>query len=170
MQKQILIELKELRSALSKILGTSNLPEEEQFSIATLDKAANEFKKIQISRGEWVPDNEIYKYVKTTGWSSGNFIRTEFRFSNYFKQGKKYYYNKSDLIALSKELKDRNVNLSRYIELKGSEAAFKKKVTEAATNKKSSKKRLPYQLPNELHDISTTEPPLPSVDLVRKDI
>lgn len=170
MQKQILIELKELKSALSKILGTSNLPKEEQFSIESLDKAAKEFKKMQIGRGEWVPDNEIYKYVKSAGWSSGNFIRTEFRFSNYFKQGKKYYYNKSDLIALSQELKNRNVNLSRYIELKGSEAAFKKKISEAATNKKSSKRRMSYHLPDELHDISTTEPPLPSVDLVKQEI
>jgi hypothetical protein len=116
---------------------------------------------MQIGRGEWVPENEIYKYVKNAGWSVGNFIRTEFRFSNYFKQGKKYYYNKNDLIALSNELKDRNVNLSRYIELKGSEAAFKKKVTEAATNKKSSKKRTAYQLPDELHDIRRQSRPYP---------
>lgn len=75
-----------MRSALSKIVGTSDLPADKQFSIASLDKAASEFKKMQISRGEWAPEIEIYKYVKNAGWAAGNFIRTEFRFSNYFKQ------------------------------------------------------------------------------------
>lgn len=169
MQKQILTELRELRFALSKIAGTSDLPEEEQFSITALDRAANEFKKMQIARGEWVPENEISKYVKNASWTSGSFIRNELHFSNYFKQGRSYYYNKSDLIALSKELKDRNVNLSRYIEYLGSKAAFKKKIIEAAKNKKANKRR-PYELPHELSNITTTEPPLPSVDLVKADL
>ena len=52
MQKQILNELKELRSALSTIAGTSDLPPEEQFSAVALDKVASEFKKMQIARGE----------------------------------------------------------------------------------------------------------------------
>jgi len=56
MQKQILSELKELRTALSKVLGTSNLPQDQQFSIASLGKAASEFKKMQIARCEWVTD------------------------------------------------------------------------------------------------------------------
>lgn len=169
MQKQILTELKELRYALSKIAGTSDLPTEAQFSVTALDKAASEFKKMQIARGEWIPENEISKYVKNAGWSSGSFIRTELNFSNYFKQGRSYYYNKTDLIALSKELKDRNVNLSRYIEYRASEAAFKRKVTEAAKNKKANKRR-PYELPDELREITTSETPLPSVDLVKADI
>jgi hypothetical protein len=169
MQKQILSELKELRYAISKIAGTCDLPAEIQFSFAALDKAASEFKKMQIARGEWIPENEIYKYVKNAGWSSGSFVRTELRFSNYFKHGRSYFYNKTDLIALSKELKDRNVNLSRYIEYKTSEAAFKKKVTEAAKNKKANKRR-PYELPDELREITTSETPLPSVDLVKADI
>jgi hypothetical protein len=59
MQKQVLSELKELRSALSKIIGTSDLPDVEQFSVVSLDKATKEFKKLQIRRGEWVPENEI---------------------------------------------------------------------------------------------------------------
>jgi hypothetical protein len=169
MQKQILTELKELRSAISKIAGTSDLPIEAQFSAAALDKAASEFKKMQVARGEWVPENEISKYVKNAGWSSGGFIRLELQFSNYFKQGRSYFYNKTDLIALSKELKDRNVNLSRYIEYRGSEAAFKKKVAEAAKNKKGNKRR-PYNLPDDLREITTSEKPRPSVDLVKADI
>jgi hypothetical protein len=170
MQKQILSELKELRNVLSKIVGTSDIPNEAQFSTTALDKAASEFKKMQIARGEWVPENEIYKFIKHAGWRAGKFIRTEFYFSNYFKQGHSYYYNKKDLVKLSKELKDRNVNLGRYIEFKISEIEFRKKVAEATKNNKSNHKRRAYQIPNELNNITTSEPPLPSVDLVKGDI
>lgn len=169
MQKQILTELKELRSVLSVLVGTSDLPPDAQFSTAALDKAANEFKKMQISRGEWVSEHDISKYVKDAGWSAGSFIRNELHFSNFFKQGRTYYYNKAGLIALSKELKARNVNLSRYIQFKQSEEAFGKKVAEATKNRKSTKNR-PYELPDDMQNITTSQPPPPSVDLVKANI
>ena len=50
MQKQILSELKELRLLISKLIGSSDLPENEQFSPQMLEKAAKEFKKLSIAR------------------------------------------------------------------------------------------------------------------------
>lgn len=170
MQKAILTELKELRSVITKLVGSSDLPIEEQFSKAALDKAAKEFLQMSIQRSEWVPERDISRYVKTAPWYAGEFIRKEFGFSNFFKQGRVYFYNKNDLIALSKELKERNVNLSRYVELKHSQETFKKSIASASANKKSTKKRKSYQLPDELFNITTTETPKPSIELVKEDL
>ena len=46
MQKQILTELKELKTLIAKVIGTSDLPVEQQFSIEAIDKAAKEFQKM----------------------------------------------------------------------------------------------------------------------------
>ena len=53
MQKQILSEIKELKSLLAKIIGTSDLPVEQQFSIEAVDKAAKEYQNLAIERGYW---------------------------------------------------------------------------------------------------------------------
>ncbi|RZM24283.1 MAG: hypothetical protein EOO88_23370 [Pedobacter sp.] len=44
MEKQILDDLKELRTAPVKLVGTTELPKSEQLSPAMLDKAANKLK------------------------------------------------------------------------------------------------------------------------------
>ena len=54
MQKELLAEIKELRAAISTLIGTSDLLPEEQFSKEALDKAAKQFQKLSIERGEWV--------------------------------------------------------------------------------------------------------------------
>jgi hypothetical protein len=99
-----------------------------------------------------------------------NFIINEFGFSNYFKQGKTVFLNRKDLVALSKELKDRNVNLGRYIEFKQSYENFKKKVAAASIQKKATKKSKSYQVPDAVKDIETSATPMPSIDLVKDDI
>jgi hypothetical protein len=170
MQSQITTELKELKLLLSKLIGSSDLPSKEQFSPQIIDKAAREFKKLSIARGEWITEGELYKYFKDAHYGSGKFIRDKFGFSNYFKQGKTTYYNKTDIVALSKELKQRNVNLTRYMELKQDQENFKKKLADAVSNKKASKLKKSYQLPDDLYDIDTSEPPRPSVELVKEDI
>jgi hypothetical protein len=170
MEDKIYTELKTLRVLLSKIVGSSDLPIKEQFSQTALDKAAKEFKKLSIARGEWITESEVYGYFKNANYGVGKFIRDEFGFSNFFKQGQTTYYHKNDIVNLSKELKKRNVNLGRYIELKQDQENFKKKLTAAALNKKSSKLKKSYCLPDDLQDIETSDPPRPSVDLVRDDI
>ena len=52
MQKELLAEIKELKIAISTLIGTSDLHPEEQFSKEALDKAAKQFQKLSIERGE----------------------------------------------------------------------------------------------------------------------
>jgi hypothetical protein len=53
MQKQILTELKELRSTIAKLIGSSDFPLEEQFSIKKVENAAKEFKGLLVKRGDF---------------------------------------------------------------------------------------------------------------------
>ena len=53
------------------------------------------------------------------------------------------------------------------MEYKRSESEFQKKV---AVNKKSSKGKRSYELPPDLKNITTSTPPIPDVDLVKKDL
>lgn len=170
MEKKILQEIRELRIVLARVIGTEDLAIKNQFSIETLDKAASDFKKMSIERGDWVKDEDIYKIIKGSHYHSGNFIRSEFGFKNFFKRGRTYYYYKKDIIALAKELKERNVNLGRYMELKEDQAKFKKYISTIPQNKKGKKKERPYHLPDELKDITSDPPKMPSVDLVREDL
>ncbi len=167
MQKQILAELKELKSILAKLTGTSDLPVETAFSPEALTKAARHFQKMEAERGEWVSENDISKYVKSADWRAGKFIRTEFGFSAFIKQGYHYLYSKKHLLTLDKELKERNIDLKRYMEYKWDEADFKKKLT---AGKKDIKGKRAYQLPAGLTDISTSPIPMPTADTVRADL
>lgn len=141
MEKQILQEIRELRATLARVIGTDDLATKEQFSIEALDKAAADFKKMSIERGDWLKDEDIHKIIKGSHYHSGNFIRSEFRFKNFFKRGRTYYYYKKDIIALAKELKERNVNLGRYMELKEDQAKFKKYISTIPQKKKERKKK-----------------------------
>jgi hypothetical protein len=169
MQKQILTELKELQTVIAKLVGSTDFPEQDRFSIEKIEKAAKEFKKLFTERGEWIREYDLDKYFKGVSYGAGAFIRNEFGFSNYFKKGNTCFYNRKDIISLAKELKDRNVNLSNYMEFMADQENFKKKIAIAAANKKAIGKR-PYVLPDNVQDIAATDPPRPPVELVRKDL
>ncbi|WEK20461.1 MAG: hypothetical protein P0Y49_04830 [Candidatus Pedobacter colombiensis] len=170
MQKQILEELKDIKRAIATIAGTSNLPPQEQLSKTVLDKAAKEFQKLTSMNDQWVNENDLYKYFKGCYHNTGKFIREEFGFSNYFKQSYTYYYNKAAIQDLAKELKARNINLKRYKDLKEDQENFKKKIAAAAMNKKASKGKKDYHLPDYLQDIMTSEYPKPSIEVVKEDL
>ncbi len=170
MQKEILSEIKELRTALTQVLGISDLPPDQQFLKEALNKAAKEFQKLNIERGQWVADHSVGKYIKNAGYRAGAFIRQEFGFSNYFKRGQTYYYSKKDLISLGKELKERNVDLGRYMEFIEDRTKFKKYVSEAAQNNKGKLKNKSYKLPADVNNITTSPPPMPEVNVIREDI
>ncbi len=170
MQKEILSEIKELRTALTQVLGISDLPPDQQFLKEALNKAAKEFQKLNIERGQWVADHSIGKYIKNAGYRAGAFIRQEFGFSNYFKRGQTYYYSKKDLISLGKELKERNVDLGRYMEFIEDQTKFKKYLSEAAQNNKGKLKNKSYKLPAEANNITTSPPPMPGASVIREDI
>jgi len=167
MEKKILIELKQMREAITGLLGTADLPRVEQFSTEAINKAAVTFRKMTATRSEWVEESDISKYIRNAGWGVGKFIREEFKFNAWIKSGHYYLYNKKALLALGAELKKRNVQLGRYAEYKRSEAEFQKKIS---SNKKLTKGKRPYHLAPDLKDITTSEIPQPSADLVRQDL
>lgn len=140
--QEILQELKELKLVLAKLIGHPDPSVTEPFSQEALDKAAKEFQKLSIERGDWVEEYNIDKYIKKAPYSAGRFIREAFGFTSFFKRGSRYYYFKKDLLALAQELKDRNVDLERDIELKQDRAQFEKYIT-ALFDPKAKKKRKP---------------------------
>ena len=170
MEKELLSQIKELKAIIAQLVGTSDLPLKERFSKEALAKAAKEFQNLSIERGEWVKDYDISKHIRNAGYRAGAFIRTEFAFSNYFKKGRVYYYNRKDLMALGKELKQRNVDLSRYIELKEDQAKFKKYLAVALDNNKQNTKRKSFNIPEYVRDIITSSPKAPSPDIIRQNI
>jgi hypothetical protein len=170
MQNELLAEIKELKTLLAKLIGTSDLPAKEQFSIDALDKAAKRFQKLSIERGEWIEDGNIDKFIKHAPYRAGTFIRQEFGFSNFFKRGQTYYYNKKDLVALGKELKERNVDLGRYMQYVEDQAKFKKYLESINEKGKGKKKKKAFQLSYDLKDITTSPVKPPSADIIRKDL
>jgi hypothetical protein len=164
MEKKILDEIKLLQTALSGLLGTADLPRNEQFSAEAISKAAVRFRKMDAQRSQWVEESDISKYIRNSGWGAGKFIREEFGFTAWIKNGHYYLYNKKALQMLGAELKKRNVNLKRYIEYKRSETEFQKKLS------KLSKGKRPYQLDKDLKDITTTDIPQPPVELVLRNL
>jgi hypothetical protein len=166
---KIWAELKEIRRLLARLVGTADLLPEEQFSVEALDRAAKEFQKLSMERGEWIADQDIDKIIKKAPYRAGKFIISEFKFSNYFRKGHTYYFKKKDLAALAEELKKRNIDLKRYMELKESQQAFEKDMALILQNK-AGKKAKAYHLPPYLSNITTTPPKLPPVELVREDL
>lgn len=168
METQILKEIKEVRSLLSQLIGTSELPAKQKFSVGAIDKASQEFKKLSIKRGEWIPDHDISKVIRSASWRSGKLIIEKFEFTNYFKHGRSIYYNKKDLIALNNELKERNINLKRYQELLEDQEKFDKKIE--SLKDQTGKKKKHFKIPEGLRDINTTPYTLPSDDIIKKHI
>ena len=167
-EEQIIRELAEIKQAIVRIAGTSELPKEEQFSVSALDKVAMELKKLATKRGEWIDDGDLSRYFKGV-YNGGKFIRETFEFNDYFIKGRSYYYRKSSIARLSQELKSRNVDLARYKELKESEAKFQEKILKVNAVKKKQKTKAPFQLPDSLKDI-TTDDFHPAVEVVETEL
>lgn len=170
MENDLLAELKELRFVIAKLVGSSDFPLEEQFSFEKVEKAAKEFKGLLVKRGEWIAESDLPKYLKGAPYGIGKFIREEFNFSNYYKQGQSFFYNRKDAQALAKVLKDRNIHIGRYIELKADQENFKKKIASAALSKRAAIKKLPYSVPNNLCDIPLSDSPKPQLALIKDDL
>lgn len=54
MEEKIYNEVKLIKKLLSEMLGTSELPVKEKFSKIAITKAAKEYRKMAIERGEWL--------------------------------------------------------------------------------------------------------------------
>lgn len=169
MEQEILSEIKALKKLLSKIVGTSDLPAKQQFSTEAIAKAAKEFQKLSIERGEWLVESDIHKVIRKAPWRAGKFIIENFGFTNYFTRGRTLYFNKKDLVALNTELKKRNIDLSRYIELQEDKAKFQKYI-ESLKDPKKSMKRQRFKIPDDLKDIVTYPYHHPPREVVEKYI
>jgi len=169
MEEKILSELKQIRKLLSELIGTSELPAREKFSKEAISRAAKEFQKMAIERGEWVPVDEIQKVIKHAGWRSDQIIIGKFGFTNYFKRGHSYYFNRRDLVELGKELKARNINLEKYQELLNDQEKFQKLVNSILLPK-GTKTKKHFKIPENLRDIQSKPYSAPTEELVRNEI
>jgi hypothetical protein len=168
MEKEIISEIRELKSLVARLLGAPSSLSKEPFSEEAINKATNEFQKLSIERGDWVQESDIEKIIKSAPYHCGEFIRQEFKFTNYFKRGRTYYYNKSDLIKLGTELKKRNVHLGRYIEYVKDKEKFRKSVEDANSNTKGRRKT--FRLDRSVSNVEESPAKMPSPDIIRKDI
>ena len=163
--EQILAEIRELKQILSKVIGTTYESSENRFSVEALDKAAKDFHQWTIDRGDWVGEDDIGKYIKPAPWNAGTFIRKELEFASWFRRGQQYLYSKKDLMALGKELADRNIDLKRYKEFLEDKAAFDRKAAKDLNNPLKRKgKPKPFYIPKGLKNITTAEIPKPDLE------
>ncbi|MCX6200176.1 MAG: hypothetical protein NTY88_13320 [Bacteroidetes bacterium] len=165
--EKILSEIQELKNLVARLIRSDNLPKDHQFSQEAIDKASDEFQKLLRDREEWIEDNDFDKYLKASHRHVGKFIRNEFGFKNYFKKGYDYYYSKKDIIALAKELKSRNVDLDRYIELRIDQADFEKRVQSVIHNIPKKAYQKTFRIPEELRDIITSPGKRPDVEVMK---
>ena len=96
MEDKVLSELRQIRKLLSDLVGTTDLPASQKFSKEAISKAAKEFRKLSIERGKFIPSDEISKIIKHAPWNSGKTIIEKFEFTNYFKRGSTFYFNRQD--------------------------------------------------------------------------
>ena len=170
MEENILKEIKQIRQLLAKLVGTSELPAGQKFSKEAIAKAAKEFKQLSVARGEWLVDYHINKVVKNAPhFRPERLLIEKFGFTNYFKQGHKYYFNRKDLVALNKELKERNINLEKYAALLEDKAKFEKSL-KSINLPKGTKTKKHYTIPEGLMDINHKPYPAPSEELVMKEL
>jgi hypothetical protein len=162
MEDKLLQEITFIRKILSELIGTADLPTKEKFSKEAIAKAAKDYKDLSIKRGEWIQSHEISKVIKNAPYNPGKFIIEKFKFTNYFMRGKSHYFNKKDLIELGKELKVKNINLDKYMELVDDKDKFQKYIDSLT---KGGKFRKPFLIPEGIRDIFTQPYSPPSEQL-----
>lgn len=169
MEDRIFKELKELKSILSQLIGTADLPAKQKFSDMAIRKAASEYQKLSIERGEWIKEDDIHKIIRKAPWKAGKFIIEKFGFTNYFARGRYLYFNRKDLVALNAELKRRNIDLARYMELEGDKEKFRIYL-DSLKETRGKKKRQQFMIPEELKDIFTYPYRHPPREIIEKQI
>lgn len=164
-EDQILNEIKEVHNLIAVLIGTSEQPANTRFSEEAISKAAREFKDLSIQRGEWISEYEVSRFFRDSPYYTGKFIIENFAFNNYFTKGKSRFYNRKDILALGKELKNRNVNLGKYIKLVEDKEKFQKNI-ESAKQKKGNR----FIISDELKDVQPSPYPLPSISIIQEHI
>jgi len=167
MEEKIIFELQELRRLFSYMIGTADLPAQERFSVAALDKAAQAYTAMTMARGEWVAEEDFEKYLGPCPHRAGNFLREHFDFRRAIKKGHYYLFYKPDLIAFGQELKTRNIDLKRYKELLDDQAEFSKKLSALQASASKNLKAKSFQVPAGLNNITTSEIPKPDATVIK---
>ncbi len=171
MEEKILRELKQIRKLLSELIGTTDLTAGEKFSKEAVAKAAREYRKLSLQRGEWVHKHDINKVIKSAPYINADKIIIEkFGFTCYFKFGRSLYFNRKALSELNQELKSRNINLETYSELLSDKEKFNKCVKELIAPTKGKKPRNYYKIPEDLRDIFSKPYSAPTEELVNNEI
>ena len=83
-QNKILEEIKAIKGLMAKMIGTSELPQKQQFSKSAIEKVAVEFQTLSIQRGEWIESYDIQKHIKHASYNPAKFLIDELKFRNYF--------------------------------------------------------------------------------------
>jgi len=164
-----LIHYQQIRRLLSKLIGTSDLPATERFSKDAILKAAKDFQKLSIERGEWLPDDKIDSIIRTAHYRPGKFLIEKLGFTNYFKWGRELYFNRKDLIALNKELKERKINLDKYSTLVFEKDKFDELI-KSIKLPKGTKTKKHYKIPEGLQNIADKPFSSEAEELARKEI
>ena len=120
---------RQLRQTVSQIAGTDQ-PNWQAYTPKLLEKAAGEFRQLQVKRATWISEHDISKYLKGGWWRTGEFIRTEFGFTAFIKLGPTFYYDKEQLVAQNNALKERNVNPEACQRLRDDEKRFARQFVE----------------------------------------
>jgi hypothetical protein len=151
----IIETLNEIKHILSRLVGTTQLSKEMQFSEHALDKAAKEFKKLRREDNTWVSEYDIRKYIKTAPYNNtGAFIREEFGFTNFYMKGRSRFYYRKDLINLARELKKRNIDLTRYMQLKAEKVRMEGQPDKYLLRKQKKIKPYGYRIPVGIQNIT----------------
>lgn len=166
----ILSEIKKLGAIVERLVGTVNSEANEKFSSKSLDNAAKEFQKLLKQREEWIDEQTFDKQLKASHYTAGKVVREEFGFTGYYKKGYKFFYKKDDIVALAKELKTRNIDLGRYVELRKDQTNFEKCVEVARGNASKTLTMKPFHIPEELNNILTSAPKLPELDKMKEEL
>jgi hypothetical protein len=169
MEEKILSELKQIKRLLSQLVGTSDLPADQRFSKDAISKAANELQKLSIERGEWIPDDQIDKIIRTSQYRPGKFLIEKLGFTNYFKRGREFYFNKKDLIALNKDLKERKIHLDKYSSLVYDREKFDNLV-KGINLPNGTKTKKHYKIPEGLRDITLKPYSAETEELAKSEI
>ncbi len=169
-EEAILAEIKKLGIAIERFIGAANSEPNEKFSGKSLDKAAKEFQELVKQREEWINEEAFARQLKASHYTAGKVVREEFGFTGYYKKGYKYFYKKDDILALAKELKKRNIDLGRYVELRKDQANFEKCLEVARGKAKKTISMKPFYIPEDLNNILTSPPKLPDLDKMHNEL
>ncbi len=167
-EERILAEAKQIKKVSSDLVGTSDKPAIEKYSIEALDKAAKEFRKLSVERGQWIPGSKIDKVIRHAPWYVGKLLIEHFEFSNYFKRGSTYYFNRKDLLELKSELQKRNIDLKKYCELHEDQVKFRKYIAFIQLPK-GKRSHQHFRIPENLRDIFSKPYSAPIEELVKNE-